>query len=219
MLNQQIISPDIIPLRPDQTVEEALLSMEDQMLRQLPVVAAGVYEGLLSEDDLFDSNQHDVLSSLQHLYQPFSVVAEEHFLTAASTLSSRRLQLVPVVSANKEYVGAIGKDQLLQQLTQLCGAMSGGALLVLEMEPHQYSISELSKLVETNDAHITQLNSAMSEQSGHLLVTLRINKREVSDIVATLQRYEYHVVFYSGEEHYENEMRRNYDHLMNFLTM
>ncbi len=219
MLNQQIISPDIIPLRPDQTVEEALLSMEDQQLRQLPVVAGGVYEGLLSEDDLFDSNQHDLLSALQPVYQPFSVIAEDHFLTAVSTLSSRRLQLVPVVSANKEYVGAIGKDQLLQQLTQLCGAMSGGALLVLEMEPHQYSISELSKLVETNDAHITQLNSAMNDQSGHLLVTLRINKREVSDIVATLQRYEYHVVFYSGEEHYENEMRRNYDHLMNFLTM
>ncbi len=193
--------------------------MEDQLLRQLPVVATGVYEGLLSEDDLFDSNPHDQLSALQHLYQPFSAVAEDHFLTAVSMLSSRRLQMVPVVSANKEYIGSIGKDQLLQQLTQLCGAMSGGALLVLEMEPHQYSISELSKLVETNDAHITQLNSAMNDQSGHLLVTIRINKREVSDIVATLQRYEYHVVFYSGEEHYENEMRRNYDHLMNFLTM
>lgn len=193
--------------------------MEDQLLRQLPVVASGVYKGLLSDDDLLDSNQHDLLSALQPVYLPFSVIAEDHFLTAVSTLSSRRLQLVPVVSSNKEYVGAIGKDQLLHQLTQLCGAMSGGALLVLEMEPHQYSISELSKLVETNDAHITQLNSAMNEQSGHLLVTLRINKREVSDIVSTLQRYEYHVAFYSGEELYENEMRRNYDHLMNYLTI
>lgn len=100
-----------------------------------------------------------------------------------------------------------------------CMDLMSGALVVIEMEPHQLSISELSKLVETNDAHITQFNTSIHPDTGMLLATLRINKQEISDIVATLQRYDYHVVFFSGEEHYENELRRNYQHLMNFLTM
>jgi acetoin utilization protein AcuB len=41
----------------------------------------------------------------------------------------------------------------------------------------------------------------------------------VSDIVATFQRYEYSVKYYFGEELYENEIKTNYDHLMNYLNM
>ena len=48
-------------------------------------------------------------------------------------------------------------------------------------------------------------------------VTIRINKLEVSDIISTFQRYEYNVKYYFGEEMYENELRTNYDNLMNFL--
>jgi acetoin utilization protein AcuB len=37
--------------------------------------------------------------------------------------------------------------------------------------------------------------------------------------VATFQRYEYQVSYFFGEEEYENELRNNYDHLMNYLNL
>jgi hypothetical protein len=42
---------------------------------------------------------------------------------------------------------------------------------------------------------------------------------EVSDIIATFQRYEYSVRYFIGEEQYENELRYNYDHLMSYLKI
>lgn len=219
MLNQQMISPEITPLHPEQTVEEALLKMEDLSVTHLPVVRDGIFEGLIAEDDLLDANQTDHLSALHADLQPFAVGADEHFSTAARTMASRNLSLVPVTSTNREYVGCINREMLFLQIVNQTGMLAGGAMIVLEMDPHQFSISELSKLVETNDAHITQLNTVVNELSGQLTVTLRLNKQEVSDIIATLQRYDYHVLYYSGEEHYENELRRNYNHLMNFLTI
>jgi hypothetical protein len=54
---------------------------------------------------------------------------------------------------------------------------------VLELEKRGYSFSEISKLVETNDAHITQLNSYYDNTSETFFVTLKINKFEISDIV------------------------------------
>lgn len=219
MLNQQMISPEITPLQPGQTVEEALHRMEQLSVSHLPLVKDGFFEGLLSEDDLLDAAPEDSLESLHADLQAYAVNAEEHFLSAARTMASRNLTIVPVVTASREYVGAIDRDTLFMQLVQQTGVLTGGAMVMLEMEPQQFSISELSKLVETNDAHITQLNTVVNEMSGLLTVTIRINKQEVSDIVATLQRYDYHVAYYSGEEHYENELRRNYNHLMNFLTI
>jgi hypothetical protein len=87
------------------------------------------------------------------------------------------------------------------------------------MEKLSFSFSEIGKLVETNDAQITQLNTWPDPQSGNFYIVLRINKQEISDIVATFQRYEYQVKYYFGEELYENELRSNYDHLMNYLNI
>jgi acetoin utilization protein AcuB len=219
MLNSQIISSEITPLQLTQTVEQALTQMDSQEQRQLPVVKEGNFQGLILEEDLLDAPPDETLATLEYDFLPFSVDTNDHFLTAARLCVSRHLQLVPVVTREKEYVGAITTSELLLQLTKLTGLMDGGALLVLEMDPAQFSISELARLVETNDAHILQLNTSTNEISGQLQVTIRLNRLQVSDILATFQRYEYQVVFYAGEEQYENELRRNYQHLMNFLEM
>lgn len=219
MLNQQFISSDIVPLHPNNTVEEALARMESDALAHLPIVNDGFFVGIIAEDDLLDEDVHQKIGELHDRFLHFAVMADDHFSTAASIMAGRHLSMIPVVAANKEYVGAIDKSVLFDQLIQMTGLMTGGALIVLEMELTAFSISELSKLVETNDAHITQLNTSVNEMSGLLTATIRINKQEVSDIIATLQRYEYHVVYYSGEEQYENELRRNYHHLMSFLNI
>lgn len=189
------------------------------MVSHLPVVKDGSYLGLIAADDLLDADPSDTLEALQHDLQPFAVNTEEHFAMAVRTMVSRNLSVMPVVAANQEYAGAISRERLFVQLAIQTGMLTGGAMVVATMEPHQFSISELSKLVETNDAHITQLNTVIDELSGHLTVTIRLNKLEVSDVIATLQRYDYQVLYYTGEEQYENELRRNYNHLMNFLTI
>ncbi len=42
---------------------------------------------------------------------------------------------------------------------------------------------------------------------------------EISDIIATLQRYDYIIRYYFGEEEYENELKENYDLLMAYLNI
>ena len=94
-----------------------------------------------------------------------------------------------------------------------------GGLIVLEMESNNYSVGEISRLVETSNAQVVQLNTVVDSQTGLLLVTIKLNKEEISEVVTTLQRHEYCVKYYFGEELYENELRFNYDNLMNYLKM
>jgi hypothetical protein len=108
---------------------------------------------------------------------------------------------------------------LLRQLGKITGASEPGGLIVLELDQRNFSFAEISKLIETNDAQITQLNTSWDSGSDSFLVTIKINKFEISDIVATFQRYDYQVRYYFGEELYENELKDNYDHLMNYLSI
>ena len=94
-----------------------------------------------------------------------------------------------------------------------------GALLVLEMESKAYSFTEINKIIESNDAQITQLNTYTDPETGIMQVTIRLNKLEISDIISSFQRYEYNIKYYFGEELYENELKDNYDHLMNYLSI
>jgi CBS domain-containing protein len=134
-------------------------------------------------------------------------------------MTERKLTVLPVVDEAGEYIGVIMQKDLLDRLAIFTGAQLPGGVVVLQVSPLDYSPGELSRLVETNDAQIRQLNTQIDEVTGMLMVTIRINKQEISDIIASFQRYDYRIVYFAGEEQYENELRRNYHHLLHYIEM
>lgn len=220
MLNKEIISASIPSLHLNDPVSQALDLMADFHVTHLPVVVEDKLAGLVSEDALL--NVEDDSTRLSQLVGSFSKIAahaEAFFFEAVQMVNESALTVVPVIAGESEYIGSITATDLLRQLGRTSGVNDTGGIIVLEMEKVSFSFSEISKLVETNDAHITQLNTYPDASSGNFYITLRINKLEISDIIATFQRYEYQVKYYFGEELYENELRSNYDHLMNYLNI
>ena len=219
MLNREIINPSIPFLQAQDTVSQALLIMEDLKLTELPVIDHDIYLGLTFESDLLNEDESQLLQELSSRFSTVSVNSAGHFLEAVQAVSEYQLSVVPVVDAQKHYLGSIGLYDLVQQLGKFNGAGDAGGIIVLEMDNRNFSFSEISKLVETNDARITHLNCQRDPATDLLLVTLKLNKFEISDIIATFQRYEYQIKFYFGEELFENELRSNYQHLMNYLNI
>lgn len=175
--------------------------------------------GLVFEEDLINVDENATIESISNHFSKVAVHAGTHFIESIQTANDYNLSIVPVVEKGNEFAGVIQANDLLRQLGRMTGASDPGGVIVLEMEERNFSFAEISKLVETNDAQITQLNTYWDNNSDSFLVTLKINKFEISDIVATFQRYEYHVKYYFGEELYENELRDNYEHLMNYLSI
>jgi len=194
--------------------------MADFHVMHLPVVEEDKLAGLVSEDGLLNVEDDSTrLSQLQASFSRTAAHADSYFFEAIQMVNESGLTVIPVISGDSEYAGSIIASDLLKQLSKISGVNDTGGVIVLEMEKISFSFSEISKLVETNDAQITQLNTYTDTHSGSFYITLRINKLEISDIVATFQRYDYQVKYYFGEELYENELRNNYDHLMNYLNI
>ena len=220
MLNKEIISASIPSLHLNDPVSQALDLMADFHVTHLPVVVEDKLAGLVSEDALLNVEDDTTkLSQLQGTFSKTAARADAFFFEAVQMVNESALTVVPVITGESEYIGAITATDLLRQLGRTSGASDAGGIIVLEMEKVSFSFSEISKLVETNDAQITQLNTYPDAASGSFYIILRINKLEISDIIATFQRYEYQVKYYFGEELYENELRSNYDHLMNYLNI
>ncbi len=220
MLNKDLISASVPTLSLTDTVFQALQLMSDYHVSHLPVITDEKYLGLVNEDQLLNiEDENSLLETFQTEFSNISVNANMHMVEAVRMTNEFNLSVTPIVDIDNNWIGAITTPDLLKFVGKMYGMEDAGGIIVLELEKREFSFSQISKLVETNDAYITQLNTYFDTNLGLLFVIVKINKFEISDIVATFQRYDYHVKYYFGEELYENELKTNYDHLMNYLNI
>lgn len=218
MLTRDLISNAIPYLHKEDTVYHALQLMNDYHVAHLPVVEDENYLGIISEEQLLQSNEESKLMELAIADGTSSVQANEHFLKAIQTAVTHKLSIVPVVE-EKQLLGIVTYNDLLRNASDFMSLSQPGALVVLEIDNRNYSFTEINRIVESVGAQITQLNTFTDPESGTSQVTIRVNKIEVSDLISTFQRYEYNVKYYFGEELYENELKSNFDNLMNYLNI
>lgn len=219
MLSAQLIQTTYPSIHLFDKVGFALQLMDDYDVLHLPVKSEDKFAGIVSKEELLDADESTAIAALQEQFIQKFARASEHFIAVVKLASENNLSLIPILNDEAEILGAVSAKEILTTLNTFVGNDEPGGMIVLEIERRNYSFGEISRLVETNDAYITQLNTATEAITGLVLVTLKVNKIEISDIVATFQRFDYSVRYYFGEEQYANELKDNYNHLMAYLNM
>jgi CBS domain-containing protein len=219
MLTSQLIVTNYPILSLSDKAGFALGLMEDYDIQHLPVVSEEKFRGLVSKDDLLDADDAAAMALLENQWVKASVQLHDHFLTALKQAATHDTSLVAVVNETGELQGVITRIELLHAASRFTGAEEPGGIIVMEMDKRNFSFGEMSRLVETNDAYITQINTYIDSTTGLLQVTVKVNRSEISDIIATFQRYDYTIRYYFGEENFQNELKENYDLLMTYLKM
>ncbi len=220
MLTGNLQTQTLPYLRLSDKVYQALELMNENHVAHLPIVDGDKYVGMISENDLGQAeNDHSTLEQFSQSISNASVKEDEHVLKAIQVAVQNGLTVVPIIGEESELIGVVTYADLLKYSSEFMSLNEPGGLIVLEIESKNYSFNEISRLVEGNDAQIKQLNTNIDPETGLMEVTIKINKLEVSDIVSTFQRHEYNVKYYFGEELFENELRTNYDNLMNYLKI
>jgi len=219
MLAASIAIKGLPMLHLEDKVAFALQCMEDFDVQHLPVVKEDYFIGLVSKSDLLDTDEANLIESLSDQLVRIGLNGTAHFLTALDLFTKHHLSLLPVLNEQQECVGVITQTHLNDRLAQFLGVAQQGAILVLSMSPLQYSLAEMSRLVETNNAQILQLNTFFDQANGNLIVTLKLNQDEAGAIIATFQRYDYQVLHYFGNSPLNNDIEDHYHHLMNYLDV
>ncbi len=203
----------------DDTAAFALQLMDEYDVRDLPVCDQDKFIGIVSKVDLLDLEQSALIGQLQNDFRIVSLQMDAHFTAALKLFHEFDLSVIPVINESKTMEGALKTENLIRGLYQFLEVDHPGAIIGIQVEKIQFSLGELCRLVETNNAYITQMNSYIEPENKQLIVTLKLNRKDITDIVATLKRYEYNLLYYFGEEHFENELKENYDSLMTYLNV
>jgi hypothetical protein len=82
-----------------------------------------------------------------------------------------------------------------------------------------YSLSEISQIVESNNGRILSLYVANSEDNQKLRVTLKINLTDLTSIMATFNRYNYTVVSsHMSDEDLDEFYQERFDVFLKYLN-
>ncbi len=220
MLTVDLINTNIPRLQLQDTVNKALGLINDFRVTHLPVISDNKFLGLISEEDLLDAKDEKMsIEFLQESFVHASVFDNVHFLNAVNCSNHYDTNVVPVINSENEFAGVITTADLLKALGNFAGADEIGGIIVLEMERSQFAISEISRIIESNDCTMLHFNTTINPLTGMLTVTIHINKKEIAAVIASFERYEYHVIYYFGNEKFENEVESNYQNLMNYLDI
>ena len=192
MLAKALISEVIPALRLTDNGQKALNWMEIFRISHLPVVDNHEYVGLISDKSIYDLNLNEKLMAdcNEGLLQPH-VHENQHIYEVVALISSLKISVVPVLDLKHVYLGVITVADLAQKFSDLVAVSEPGGVIVLELNPIDYSLAQIAQIVEGNDAKILSLYVSKPEDSKEIDVTLKVNMIDLTPIIQTFVRYDY----------------------------
>jgi predicted transcriptional regulator len=195
----------------------ALDLMDQFRIAHLPVVENGKLLGLIGEDSLME------LENLQGdaIGLPLikaTVTPDTHILDVLKLASEHRLSIVPVVDSDNTYLGSVRMEDLVEQLADMQGANQRGGIIVLELWDKDYSMQQISRIIEENNAKILSTTLSPGE-GGKIEVNLKINQPDINAILSSFERFGYTIKASYQELAYTEDLRKRYDELMRILNI
>jgi CBS domain-containing protein len=216
---RDLISQKIVPLRSADTGKFALDHMVDYHVRHLPIVEHDVYLGLVSEDDILHYDVQEPVGSYDLSFQRPTIKENAHIYDIMQLMAQYQLTLIPVVDERENYIGTIVQADLLNAFANMASFVDHGSVIVLETARHNYSLSEIARIVEAEDAIILSTFVTSLPNSTEIEITIKISKQNISAIVAAFHRFNYIVKGSSVEDDYTEGLENNYNMLLHYLNV
>ena len=221
MIAEELINHMIPPLKLTDDAHKAIVWMEEFRCNYLPVVDQEKLLGFISEEIILESNAIDKnLGDFDLVGKGCVVGLESHFFDILRIAGEHKLNIVAVVDEEGKYVGIITVQDIMASFAQTASIQMPGGILVLSMDLIDYSLAEISRYVEENNAKI--ISSTMVDDpldKGKIKLTLKINQMDLSRIVATLERFGYRVIGRYQEAPHDDDSKERLDMLMKYLNM
>ncbi len=221
MIGKALIDHMIPSLKPTDDISKSKLIMDELHLVELPVVDNGDFLGIITEEMLFDDEL--LFSDVGH-YPLAGIHARadqnSHYFDILKTSQIEDSHLVAIEDESKKYLGVVSTDKIVDEWASSVAINAPGAILVLKLGLLDYSLSDISRVVEINDAKI--LSAHLSNDvvdSNKILVTIKLNTEDVNRIVASLGNQGFYVENAFNAVSLESNDRERLDIFLKYLKI
>jgi acetoin utilization protein AcuB len=222
MIANELINLTIPFLKPTDTVQKGIELMDENNLTQMVLSDEKSYKGLINLDNLEDIQYSETLLAdiLPNHINTYATI-NQHIMEVLQLVQVNDLKVVAVLDNDLKFAGTISKIDLIDRFAKTLGVQEIGAVVVLGINELDYSLSEISRLVESNNVKIISsfYATSLEEYDFKNTLTLKLNRKQINTVVATFKRFGYDVLAVYANDPIENSEKENYDMLIKYLEI
>ncbi len=215
----EFILNDIKPLNSKSKIRDLQLLFNQLTFSHIPINDDNkTYLGCYSETDAHCFESDKTLNEYQHSIETFFVRDNTLLLDVLEAFALNSTNIMPVLNDQNDYLGYYELNDIISLFGESPFFAQAGGLLVVEKSVNDYSFSEISQIVESNDGKL--LGAFISKQNNDLVqVTLKISNTGLNEIIQTFRRYSYNIVSGHEEDSYIESLKERSDYLKKYLNM
>jgi CBS domain-containing protein len=222
MTIKDLISSEGTPLKPGDTAEHALGLLMEMRVRHLPVVNSdGRLVGVVSEDQLLDlASGPDARVDTLLYGEPATAEPDTHLFDVTKTMVEHDLTTLPIAERGGRYIGLVKRHDIFNRFAKMLSTQESGAIVALEVDPRDYSLSKLVYTIEQNDVKILSIASETpDEDGGKIRVTLKLNVMDATRVRHMLDHYGYHVVATFSDDASDEDLQLRVQEFVRYLEV
>jgi CBS domain-containing protein len=219
MLFLDFIINDIKPLALSDTVAKAKDLIASNTLSHIPVVDSEKLIAMLSETDIqtLDDN-YATIADLTYLFDSFQINVADNWFDAIKTFGENDANIIPVLSQEQKYMGYYELMDFISLLNDMPLMEHMGATIIISKGLKEYSISEISQIIESENGRILGLFvSKLTTDKAY--ITIKLATEQLNNILSDFRRYGYHVISENVDDKYIQELKERSNYLTRFFEL
>jgi len=216
-LNQFIIN-DLNPASPETLVEELQTVFKQLTYSHVPVLKEQVYLGCLSETDVYCFEPQQAVSEVLYAIEGFFVRDSSMWLDVLEAFAQNNSNIMPVLDAENNYIGYYQLIDIISLFNRMPFLSEPGGIVVIEKGHNDFSFSQISQIVESNNAKL--LGAFISKTENDLSqITLKIGNIGLITILQEFRRFGYTIISGHEDDTFLRTLRERSAYLDTYLNL
>ena len=217
-LSDYIIN-DIKPFKSSGKIKDLQLLFNQLTYSHIPVENEDrIFIGSFSETDAHCFEVDKSLADYTYAIEDFFVRNTTLWLDVLEAFARNSTNIMPVLDEKNKYLGYYELNDIISLFGESPFFTAPGSIVVVEKGINDYSFSEISQIVESNNGRL--LGAFVSKMKNDVVqVTVKIGNVGLSNVIPTFRRYSYNIVSGHIEDSYNESLKDRSDYLNKYLNM
>lgn len=213
------ISKDKISVNNQKTVEKILQIFNSIPYSHIPVVQDKKLIAVVSKEDLNTvDDKLQKLGELEYLYEFFFAKEEDTLLEVFSNFAINNTNILPITDTENNYIGYLDLNDTLDCFADTNFLNTEGNILLLQKNTHDYSMSEICQIVESNSNSV--LGCFVTESNENTTqITLKVKPVNINELVQSFRRYDYSILNNLTEDSYLESLKKRSEYFIKYLNI
>ena len=219
MQTLEYINKNIKPLDVNDKIKKAQKLFEQNSYSHFPVVNKNTFCGLIEREAIEFFNFDDKrLIELKNQFKIFYAGDSVNWFEVLQNFATYNSNLIPVLNTNKEYIGYYELNDFLHIFRSTPFLHEEGVILVISKNINEYSFSEITQIVESNNA--TLFGAFISKiENEEAQIVLKLSIHDINNTLLSFRRYNYRILNEFKKDKYLDELNERSDYLQKYLNI